>query len=645
MNGLDKIKLLIIDDDDNFIEDIRDKLYLKLKENKIDDNLIEFEKCPNFNNAKKIIDKIKFDIVVLDLNLPEGDGLGKVLIRYIKEKSYKTKIITITGELRTNKQDEYMNESYFLGTNEFILKESNTPYADIIVDKIIYFLKLFIKTQILKKEIYKKFLIFDPTEKILKILKKILKEKNNANLYELIKVNSIETAIEKCKKENINGIIVNGDEEDNNKFIEKFLRNRKDIPLIAITEDENIEKLKKLIKKGVNLGLRLINSGCNSKLIESIIDKAIEFRNKRLNNFNLVGKHPSLINAIGEAEVAAKSKAPVFIFGESGTGKELIAESIHKLSGRKGKFITINCAAIPHSLLESELFGHVKGIFTSAISDKEGLFETANEGTLFLDEITEMPVDLQTKLLRVIENMKVRRIGSTEDKKVDVKIIAATNKDVQSLIKKGKFISDLYHRLNVFHITLPPLRERKSDIPILIYHFITKFSEEYKKGVIDIEEKAINFLQNQDWSGSNVRELKNFIERIIAKIPDNKEIITLDDVREELLRYDINNNNNDCISIKIPINLNFKEAEHLTSAILIMEKLKRKDGDRNKVIKELQISNDTFYKSIEKGIKIALNKCNKDIEKALLLLSVDKEDKKIYSFIKRYIMNKKSLLC
>ncbi len=208
--------------------------------------------------------------------------------------------------------------------------------------------------------------------------------------------------------------------------------------------------------------------------------------------------------------------SPVFIEGESGTGKELIARAIHYNSRRAQKpFIPVNCGAIPHHLLESELFGHKKGAFTGAISDNLGLFRAANEGTLFLDEIGEMPAFLQVKLLRVLQDQRIRPVGSTESTPTDVRLIAATNTDVDEALKQRVLREDLYYRLSVVHVKIPPLRERKGDIPLLVHHFLNLFNEKYNRKVKSVLPECMELLGQYDWPG-NVRELENVIERAFA---------------------------------------------------------------------------------------------------------------------------------
>jgi DNA-binding NtrC family response regulator len=230
----------------------------------------------------------------------------------------------------------------------------------------------------------------------------------------------------------------------------------------------------------------------------------------------LIGKSSSMQKIYDLIEMISDTSSNVLITGESGTGKELVAKAIHYNGTRKeGPFVAVSCAAIPETLLESELFGYKKGAFTDAKSDKKGLIFEADGGTLFLDEITEMSLTLQAKLLRVIEEREVRPLGDTNAYRIDVRCVSASNRDIESLIQQGEFREDLYYRLKVIDIELPPLRDRREDIPLLAQHFIKKFSHELKKNISGVSEDAFKLLLNHSWPG-NVRELENVIQRAIT---------------------------------------------------------------------------------------------------------------------------------
>ncbi len=272
-----------------------------------------------------------------------------------------------------------------------------------------------------------------------------------------------------------------------------------------VTKPFRVEEVKLTIKKSLE----------RSNLIRENIRlrQAVEERYKF---WNLIGKSPKMQRVYELVEKVSQTKANVLITGESGTGKELVAKAIHYNSARKDQsFVTLNCGAIPENLLESELFGHMKGSFTGAIANKRGLLEMAAGGTLFMDEIGELPLPLQVKLLRVIQEREFKRVGGTEDIKIDVRIISASNQDLQQKVALASFREDLFYRLNVIQIKLPPLRERKEDIPLLVNHFVRKYSAETGKEIAGVSSEALVLLLSYDFAG-NVRELENIIERSIT---------------------------------------------------------------------------------------------------------------------------------
>lgn len=232
-------------------------------------------------------------------------------------------------------------------------------------------------------------------------------------------------------------------------------------------------------------------------------------------SMGIVGSSPALSGVLEQLRTVAPTDSTVLIEGETGTGKELIARAVHTCSGRRaGPFVKLNCAAIPADLLESELFGHEKGAFTGAVSQKPGRFEAANRGTLLLDEVGDMPLNLQAKLLRVLQEQEFERLGSVCTRKADVRVVAATNQDLASRVAEKQFRPDLYYRLNVFPITIPPLRQRLQDIPVLVAHFVRKFNQRMSKQISRISTDAMDALMRYPWPG-NIRELQNLVERAV----------------------------------------------------------------------------------------------------------------------------------
>lgn len=294
----------------------------------------------------------------------------------------------------------------------------------------------------------------------------------------------------------------------------------------------------------------------------------------------------------------ALSQASVLISGESGTGKELIARAIHYNSRRaKGPFIKVNCAALPESLLESELFGHEKGAFTGAQTLRQGLFERANEGTLLLDEIGEMPLVLQAKLLRILQEREFERIGGHQTIKVDIRIIAATNRDLQAMVKESTFREDLFYRLNVIHLILPPLRDRREDISLLANHFLQKFSSENQRDIIDIDPMAMSLLTAWSWPG-NIRELSNVIER--AVVMNSGPIIFSEDLPPQIRQPVCNAGE----AKTAPVGeRNLKEEIKRVEKRIIMEVLEQQEGNRTRTALMLGISRRALmYKLQEYGI-------------------------------------------
>ena len=325
------------------------------------------------------------------------------------------------------------------------------------------------------------------------------------------------------------------------EILKKVKSERPDTEVIMMTGYGTIENAVEAIHMGafdyVEKG-----SGLLIPTLEHRVEKAIESRRRRdelkvLEEQNrslrseldtrfgfesIIGRSRKILELFDELKLVANSKATVFIQGASGTGKELVARALHYNSPRKSKpFIKINCAALPEGLIESELFGHEKGAFTGAIKTTKGKFELADGGTLLLDEISEMNPLLQAKLLRVLQEREFEKIGDSRTIYIDVRIVATTNRDIQQCIREGKFREDLFFRLNVIPIKLPSLSERREDVPLLVQHFVNKFSAEHNREITGISDQAMSWLQNQEWQG-NVRELENAIERAVVLCTDKK---------------------------------------------------------------------------------------------------------------------------
>jgi DNA-binding NtrC family response regulator len=302
----------------------------------------------------------------------------------------------------------------------------------------------------------------------------------------------------------------------------------------------------------------------------------------------LIGNSPANAEILEVIEKVAPTNSTVLISGESGVGKEVVARTIHNQSARRDKvFLAVNCSAIPETLLESQLFGHVKGAFTGASNYQEGLFQRANGGTIFLDEIGEMPLMLQPKILRAIEERAVTPIGAAKPLQVDVRIIAATNRELKEEVDEGKFRGDLYYRLNVIHLQIPPLRERREDIPLLVEHFIRRQNSELKKNYQGVESSALKVLMSLPWKG-NIRDLNNVLER--AMILGNGEWITVKDLpRWEVPEVDVSRS----VGHDLRRTVRAYEKSHIENV------LKETHGDRTQTAELLGLSRSSLYRKIE----------------------------------------------
>jgi putative PEP-CTERM system response regulator len=354
-------------------------------------------------------------------------------------------------------------------------------------------------------------------------LKMILK-----NDYEMFLAKNAEEAFAQVKAHSPDVILLDIilPDLDGLKVLERIKQSDPDIIVIMITATKTVKTAVEAMKLGANDyvtkpfdidELRLIiTRALSTKALEQEVRYRREEMDKSFDFGNIIGKSKGMKEIFKVVKQIADSKSTVLIMGESGTGKELISRAVHYNSNRKNyPFVTINCAAIPETLIESELFGHEKGAFTNAIERKLGRFEVAHQGTLFLDEIGELSLMTQAKILRFLEEKEFNRVGGSKTIKVDVRLITATNKDLNQLIKKGSFREDLYYRIHVVPITIPPLRERKEDILLLTDYFINKFNIENNKNVKGIDKEALEMILQYEWPG-NVRELENLIERVIA---------------------------------------------------------------------------------------------------------------------------------
>ena len=308
------------------------------------------------------------------------------------------------------------------------------------------------------------------------------------------------------------------------ELVEHVQKQYKDVPIAVITAHGNMESAIKALKAGA---YDFVSKPVDLQILRNLIATATTLPDEAGTNktkktpLNITGNSAAVKNLLQQITKLARNQAPVFIHGESGSGKERVAKMIHQQGSRcEGPFIPVNCGAIPAELMESEFFGHLKGSFTGAITDKQGLFEAANGGTLFLDEIAELPLNMQVKLLRVIQEKAVRSIGASLENPVDVRILSASHKDLSTLVTKGDFREDLYYRINVIELTIPSLRERKEDIPLFVQQILQSLAEKMGVEKPSIETDALTELENYYFPG-NVRELENILERAVALSSNN----------------------------------------------------------------------------------------------------------------------------
>ena len=451
------------------------------------------------------------------------------------------------------------------------------------------------------KEMYK-ILIVDDEKEAREIFSRLLE-----NDYYVRSVSSPYSALEILEKEKFDIILsdVVMPDMDGIEFLKKVKKRWSYIAMIMISGKASVKMSVKAMKIGAD---DFIEKPVEDlELLKIIINRTIknQRQNKELQRLkdivesdferkNLVGNSLEIRKVIEKAKKVAPLDITVLITGETGVGKEVLANMIWRNSSRKDKkFVAVNCGSLPETLLESALFGHKKGAFTDAVSDKIGYFEEADKGTLFLDEITETKLSFQIKLLRVLETSTFRRVGDDKDRKVDVRIIAATNKNIEEEVKKGKFRQDLFYRLNVITIKIPPLRERAEDIVILANSFLKEYSEKYKKLSLSLSREVINLLMQYRWEG-NIRELKNAIEHAVAMSSGN--IIMPNDLPENIYNKKDSLPQNSSALLSLP----FQKSKAIFEKQYIEKLLKKTNGDVTLAAKLSGIKRQNLYEKFHK---------------------------------------------
>ena len=380
-----------------------------------------------------------------------------------------------------------------------------------------------------------KILIIEDEAAIRRVLLKILSEEDSK--YQLSEASDGLSGLELIKKEDFDLVLcdIKMPKMDGVEVLEAALKIKPEIPFVMISGHGDLNTAVNTMRLGAYDYIskppdlnRLLNTVRNALDKKELVSENKRLKKKVGKNYDMIGDSEAITRIKEMIEKVAPTDARVMITGPNGTGKELVAHWIHQKSERSsGPMVEVNCAAIPSELIESELFGHVKGAFTSAVKDRAGKFEAANKGTIFLDEVGDMSLSAQAKVLRALQENKVSRVGSDKDIKVDVRVIAATNKNLEEEIKKGNFREDLYHRLAVILIKVPALNDRREDIPALIAHFSGKIANEQGSTPKKFSDKAVKLLQEYNWTG-NIRELRNVVERLL--ILGGAEI-TEDDVK------------------------------------------------------------------------------------------------------------------
>ena len=446
------------------------------------------------------------------------------------------------------------------------------------------------------RKIKHRLLIVDDERNTREVLEKFLKIDYNITLAEdgkagldILKKSDFDIVLTDMQMPGANGLDI----------LEFALNKDNPCPVIMFTAYGSVNLAVEAMKKGA---YDFITKPINFDQLEMMLKRAVESgdlkkENKRLKKElkekstpnNIVGKSVAMLEVIELIKQIATSKTTVLITGESGTGKELVAQAIHNYSGRKGRMVPVHCAALSDTLLESELFGHEKGAFTGAVEARKGRFELADGGTIFLDEIGEIDLSTQVKLLRVLETKSFERVGGINTVKVDTRVLAATNRDLEEMVNNGEFREDLYYRLNVINIKVPPLRDRKEDIPLLVKYYIDQFASENEKNIEGITEESLNVLTSYDWKG-NIRELKNCIERMV--VLSRSELLDIANIPINI-RNAVGDDGN------IPLNFSTTGLDlQGNEKMLIIQALKESNGNRTHAAKKLGISRRTLHRKL-----------------------------------------------
>jgi DNA-binding NtrC family response regulator len=381
------------------------------------------------------------------------------------------------------------------------------------------------------------------------------------------------------------------------ELLAKVRELRAEAPVIVITAFGSVEQAVEMVKAGA---YQYLTKPFDNREMLRLVEEALESsaaqreqsrlrREKPEPPPRIIGASRPMRELFDHIALAARSASTVLIIGESGTGKELVARAIHEMSGRKGDFVPVNCAAIPAELIESELFGHTGSAFTGARQPRAGLIEASDRGTLFLDEVGELPLPVQPKILRSLQEGTVRRVGANAEISVDLRVVAATNRDLEQDLSDGRFREDLFWRLNVIRLRIPPLRDRSFDIPLLIEHFINKAAEAVKRPPLDVSSEALAILTAYSWPG-NVRELENAIERAIAFA--RGPVITPDDLPE---RVRTSGSASVLIARSVEQNMTIREMERE----YILEVMRRTGGNKSRAAELLGLDRKTLYRRLD----------------------------------------------